>query len=102
MKVELTLLELNELYYLTSKELERQTQAIQNMSGRDTMNYYVRELSKVKKLRDKLSEQLSNEVKELEETREYVENKQRDYSAFKEYADSMNEAQAEDRALGNI
>ena len=26
----------------------------------------------------------------------------RDYSAFKDYADSMNEAQSEDRKLGNI
>ena len=85
MKVELTLLELNELYYLTSKEVERQTEFIQNMSGPDTMNYYVRELSKVKKLRDKLSEQLSNEVKELDE-----------------FVDSMRKAQLEDRILGNI
>ena len=102
MKVELTLLELNELYYLTTKEVERQTQFIQNMNGRDTMNYYVRELSKVKKLRDKLSEQLYNEVKEIDEAVEYVTNVKRDYSAFKDYADSMNEAQAEDRRLGNL
>ena len=85
MNLELTLMELNELYYLTTKEVERQTQFIQNMSGRDTMNYYVRELSKVKKLRDKLSEQLSNEVKELDE-----------------FVDNMRKAQLEDRLLGNI
>ena len=85
MKVELTLLELNELYYLTSKEVERQTQFIQNMSGPDTMNYYVRELSKVTKLRDRLSKQLFNEVKELDE-----------------FVDTMRKAQLEDRVLGNI
>jgi hypothetical protein len=27
---------------------------------------------------------------------------QRDYSAFKDYANSMNDAQSEDRRLGNI
>ena len=66
MKFELNLLELNELYYLTSKSVESKTEDLKTRKEPDTMNYFVRELSKTKKLRDKLSTYLVEYVNELE------------------------------------
>ncbi len=104
MNMELNLLELNDLYYLASKGVERHRELVENAKN-DTpelMGYFDRELDKSIQLLNKISKALTDEVKELEKSREYVESIQRDYSAFKDYADSMNEAQSEDRKLGNI
>lgn len=103
MNIELTLLELNDLYVAVC-DYNKKCKEQLNEFGKNvsSINYFNEQLNRSNKLVIKVHTQLHNKVKELDEAREYVENKQRDYSAFKEYADSMNEAQAEDRALGNI
>ena len=95
MNLELTLLELNELYYATTKLVE-QNQKHLNELGQNisSINYFKTQLDKSEKLRDKLQTALHNEAKVLDEAR--------DYSAFEKYVERMNEAQSEDRALGNI
>ncbi len=104
MNIELNLLELNDLYYLASKGVERHRELVESAKN-DTpelVGYFDKELDKSIQLLNKIRKALTDEVNELDEAREYVEKKQRDYSAFKDYADSMNEAQSEDRRLGNI
>ena len=111
MNLELTLLELNELYYATSKLVQQNRKHLEELgSNISSINYFKTQLDKSEKLLDKLQTALHNEVKKMDDEPEYdsagfTEDDrmpQRDYSAFKEYADSMNEAQIEDRALGNI
>ena len=112
MKLELTLLELNELYYVVSKGVEKHTELVE-IASRTTPeleNYFSRELDKSVQLLNKIQTALHNEVKEMDDEPEYdsagfTEDDrmpQRDYSAFKQYANSMSESQSEDRALGNI
>jgi hypothetical protein len=111
MNLELTLLELNELYYATTKLVE-QNQKHLNELGQNisSINYFKTQLDKSEKLRDKLQTALHNEVKVLDDEPEYdsagfTEDDrmpQRDYSAFEKYVDRMSKAQSEDRALGNI
>ena len=103
MNIELTLLELNDLYVAVC-DYNKKCKEQLNEFGKNvsSINYFNEQLNRSNKLVIKVHTELHNKVKELDEAREYVENKQRDYSAFKEYADSMNGAQAEDRALGNI
>ena len=103
MNIELTLLELNDLYVAVC-DYNKKCKEQLNEFGKNvsSINYFNEQLNRSNNLVIKVHTELHNKVKELDEAREYVENKQRDYSAFKEYADSMNEAQAEDRALGNI
>ena len=111
MKLELTLLELNELYYAASKLVETNEENLKELGKNiSSINYFKTQLDRSKKLRDKIQTALDNEVKAFDNEPEYdsagftEEDRmpQRDYSAFKDYADSMNEAQNEDRTLGNI
>jgi len=141
MKLELTLLELNQLYYATSKLVEQNESHLKELGTNvSSINYFKAELDKSILLRDKIQTALYDEAKKLDEAIEYVtkfkaeqydrerdilkgnshfvsneeaDEDARDYSAFKDYAatltqdelryaDSMNEAQSEDRKLGNI
>lgn len=103
MNLELTLMELNELYYATTKLVEQNQKHLDELGQNiSSINYFKTQLDKSEKLRDKLQTALHNEAKELDEALAYVESKQRDYSAFEKYVERMNEAQSEDRALGNI
>ena len=108
MNLELTLMELNDLYYVVSKGVESNKELVE-IASRTTPElekYFEKELSKSVQLLHKIQTALHNEVEVMNDEPEYdsagfTEN-DRDYSAFKDYADSMNEAQSEDRALGNI
>ncbi len=103
MKLELTLMELNEVYYATTKLVEQNQKQLDELGKNvSSINYFKAQLDRSKVLRDKIQTALYDEVNKLDKAREYLESKQRDYSAFKDYADSMNEAQSEDRKLGNI
>ena len=154
MKLELTLLELNQLYYATSKLVEQNETHLKEL-GRNvsSIEYFTKELNKSIELRDKIQTALYTEAKELDEAIEYVRNFKaeqydkerdilknvideeiepeydsagfteddrivngqyrvisnedadedaRDYSAFKQYADSMNEAKVADMKLNNL
>ena len=154
MKLELTLLELNQLYYATSKLVEQNETHLKEL-GRNvsSIEYFTKELNKSIELRDKIQTALYTEAKELDEAIEYVRNFKaeqydkerdilknvideeiepeydsagfteddrivngqyrvisnedadedaRDYSAFKQYADSMNEAKVDDIKLNNL
>ena len=103
MKLELTLLELNDLYYVVSKGVEKHTELVE-IASRTTPElekYFEKELSKSIQLRDKIQTALHNEANRIDDVIDEVKT-DRDYSAFKDYADSMNDAQSEDRRLGNI
>ena len=116
MNLELTLLELNELYYATSKLVEQNQKHLDELGKNvSSINYFKNELTKSEALRDKIQTALYAEAKSLDEALEYVRTykvtnedadedakQSRDYSRFVEYADSMNEAQSEDRKLGNL
>ena len=134
MNLELTLLELNDLYYVVSKGVEKHKEYVEiaKRTTPELEKYFDRELDKSVQLLDKIQTALHNEANRIDdvidEVNEEIEPeydsagfteddrivngqyrvisnediKQRDYSAFKEYADSMNEAQSEDRILGNI
>ena len=111
MNLELTLMELNELYYATTKLVEQNQKHLDELGQNiSSINYFKTQLDRSKKLCDKIQTALHNEVKKMDDEPEYdsagfTEDDrmpQRDYSAFKEYADSINEAQNEDRVLGNI
>ncbi len=89
MNIELNLLELNELYYATTKLVEQNQKHLDKLGKNiSSINYFKNELDKSVILRDKIQNALMNEVKELDEARDYVL--------------SMAEAQSEDRRLGNI
>ena len=103
MKLELTLLELNDLYYAVSKGVEKHTELVE-IASRTTPEldkYFTKELDKSIQLLHKIQTALYNEANRIDDVIDEVKT-ERDYSAFKEYADSMNDAQSEDRALGNI
>ena len=103
MNLELTLMELNDLYYVVSKGVESHKELVE-IASRTTPeleNYFSRELDKSVQLLDKIQTALHNEANRIDVVIDEVKT-ERDYSAFKEYADSMNEAQSEDRILGNI
>ena len=103
MKLELTLLELNDLYYAVSKGVEKHTELVE-IASRTTPEldkYFTKELDKSIQLLHKIQNALYDEANRIDNVIDEVKT-ERDYSAFKEYADSMNDAQSEDRALGNI
>ena len=103
MKLELTLLELNDLYYAVSKGVEKHTELVE-IASRTTPEldkYFTKELDKSIQLLHKIQTALYDEANRIDDIIDEVKT-ERDYSAFKEYADSMNDAQSEDRALGNI
>jgi len=111
MNLELTLMELNELYYATTKLVEQNQKHLDELGKNiSSINYFKTQLDRSKKLCDKIQTALHNEVKAFDDEPEYdsagfTEDDrmpQRDYSAFEKYVDRMNKAQSEDRALGNI
>ena len=156
MNLELTLLELNDLYYAASKHREKcETEYKEYGKNLSSITYFSAQLDRAKKLEKKVQTALYDEARKLDEAVEYVNKfkaeqydrerdilknaideeiepeydsagyteddrivngqyrvisnedadedaKQRDYSAFEQYAASMNEAQAEDRKLGNL
>jgi hypothetical protein len=103
MNLELTLMELNRLYYAASKLVQTNRKNLDELgSNISSINYFKTELHRSEVLRDKIQKALYDEANALDKAREYVESKERDYSKFKDYADSMNDAQSEDRRLGNI
>ena len=103
MNLELTLLELNDLYYVVSKGVEKHKEYVEiaKRATPELEKYFDRELSKSVELLDKIQTALHNEANRIDDVIDEVKT-ERDYSAFKEYADSMNEAQSEDKRLGNI
>lgn len=95
MNLELTLLELNELYYATTKLVEQNEKHLKELGKNiSSINYFKAELDKSKKLRDKMQTALYAEANKLDEAREYVETKQRDYSAFEKYVDRLSETKS--------
>lgn len=102
MNIELTLLELNELYYAASKLVETNEENLKELGKNiSSINYFKAQLDKSKVLRDKLQTALYAEAERLDKVIDEVKT-DRDYSAFEHYVNRMNEAQSEDRALGNI
>jgi len=108
MNLELTLMELNDLYYVVSKGVDSHKELLEiaKRTTPELEKYFEKVLSKSVQLLHKIQTALHDEVNKLDDEPEYdsagfTEN-DRDYSAFKDYADSMNEAQTEDRSLGNI
>jgi hypothetical protein len=103
MNIELSLLELNDLYYVVSKGVEKHKEYVEiaKRTTPELEKYFDRELDKSVQLLDKIQTALHNEANRIDDVIHEV-NEERDYSAFKDYADSMNDAQSEDRRLGNI
>ena len=108
MNLELTLMELNDLYYVVSKGVESHKELVEiaKRTTPELEKYFDRELDKSVQLLYKIQTALHNEVEVMNDEPEYdsagfTEN-DRDYSSFKQYANSMNEARSEDRVLGNI
>ena len=103
MNIELSLLELNDLYYVVSKGVEKHKEYVEiaKRTTPELEKYFDRELAKSIQLLDKIQTALHNEANRIDDVIDEVKT-DRDYSAFKEYADSMNDAQSEDRRLGNI
>ena len=115
MKLELNLLELNELYLATSRLVEQNQKHLDELGKNvSSINYFKTQLDSSKVLRDKIQTALYAEAKVLDEARDwvlkykaeqydrerdilkdsnshYVSNEEadedaRDYSAFKDYA----------------
>jgi hypothetical protein len=103
MNIELSLLELNDLYYVVSKGVEKHKEYVEiaKRTTPELEKYFDRELDKSVQLLDKIQTALHNEANRIDDVIDEVKT-ERDYSAFKDYADSMNEARSEDRVLGNI
>jgi predicted DNA-binding ArsR family transcriptional regulator len=103
MNIELSLLELNDLYYVVSKGVEKHKEYVEiaKRTTPELEKYFDRELDKSVQLLDKIQTVLHNEANRIDDVIDEVKT-ERDYSAFKDYADSMNDAQSEDRRLGNI
>ncbi len=97
MNLELTLLELNNLYYVVSKGVEKHKEYVEiaKRTTPELRGYFDEELDKSIQLLNKIQTALYNEANRIDDVID-------DYFAFKEYADSMNESQSEDRVLGNI
>ena len=73
MKLELTLMELNDLYYVVSKGIESHKELVE-IASRTTPeleNYFSKELGKSVRLLDKIQTALHNEVKEMDDEPEY-------------------------------
>ena len=85
MKLELTLLELNELYYATTKLVEQNQKHLDELGQNiSSINYFKAQLSKSEVLRDKIQTALYDEAKSLDEALDYV-------SKHKTYVDRMSE-----------
>jgi len=73
MKLELTLLELNQLYYATSKLVEQNESHLKELGKNiSSIEYFTNELNKSVVLRDKIQTALYDECKSLDEALEYV------------------------------
>jgi len=73
MKLELTLLELNQLYYATSKLVEQNESHLKELGKNiSSIEYFRNELKKSEVLRDKIQTALYDECKSLDEALEYV------------------------------
>jgi archaellum component FlaC len=103
MNIELSLLELNNLYYVVSKGVEKHREIVEMAKDGtpELIGYFDEELDKSIQLLNKIQTALHNEANRIDDVIDEVKT-ERDYSAFKDYADSMNDAQTEDRRLGNI
>jgi ribosome-binding factor A len=103
MNIELSLLELNDLYYVVSKGVEKHKEYVEiaKRTTPELRGYFDEELDKSIQLLNKIQTALHNEANRIDDVIDEVKT-ERDYSAFKDYADSMNEAQSEDKRLGNI
>ena len=103
MNIELSLLELNDLYYVVSKGVEKHKEYVEiaKRTTPELKGYFDEELDKSIQLLNKIQTALHNEANRIDDVIDEVKT-ERDYSAFKDYADSMNDAQTEDRRLGNI
>ncbi len=103
MNIELSLLELNNLYYVVSKGVEKHREIVEMAKDGtpELIGYFDEELDKSIQLLNKIQTALHNEANRIDNVIDEVKT-DRDYSAFKDYADSMNDAQSEDRRLGNI
>lgn len=72
MNLELTLMELNDLYYVVSKGVEKHTELVE-IASRTTPElekYFEKELSKSIQLRDKIQSVLHSEVNRMEEEKQ--------------------------------
>ena len=85
MKLELTLMELNDLYYGANKALVANREILAYMPGD---KYWTEQVERCELLCNKLMDSIIDECAKLDEAVEYVHN--------------MQKAQAEDRALGLI
>ena len=73
MNLELTLLELNELYYATTKLVEQNESHLKELGKNiSSIEYFRNELKKSEVLRDKIQTALYDECKSLDEALEYV------------------------------
>ena len=73
MKLELHLLEFNELYYATTTLVEQNQKHLDELGQNiSSINYFKDQLKKSEVLRDKLQTALYAEAKELDEALEYV------------------------------
>jgi hypothetical protein len=73
MKLELTLLELNQLYYATSKLVEQNESHLKELGTNiSSIEYFTNELNKSVVLRDKIQTALYDECKSLDEALDYV------------------------------
>lgn len=89
MKLELTLLELNDLYVAVSRYAEQCREDYKTYGKNvSSINYFKEQLDRAESLATAVQDELYNECAKLDEAIEYVHN--------------MQKAQAEDRALGNI
>ena len=73
MNLELTLLELNELYYATTKLVEQNQKHLDELGQNiSSINYFKDQLKKSEVLRDKIQTALYDECKSLDEALDYV------------------------------
>jgi GTPase SAR1 family protein len=73
MNLELTLLELNQLYYATSKLVEQNESHLKELGTNiSSIEYFRNELKKSEVLRDKIQTALYDECKSLDEALDYV------------------------------
>jgi hypothetical protein len=73
MNLELTLLELNQLYYATSKLVEQNESHLKELGTNiSSIEYFTNELNKSVVLRDKIQTALYDECKRLDEALDYV------------------------------
>lgn len=98
MNIELSLSELNQLYYA----MTRYESLAKEEKEKYPSPFFDEQYQTAQTLTSKVQAALWLEVKKVDEAIEYIAKAKRDYSQFDEYASNMNQAQAEDRLAGNI